>query len=118
MTREIVVNRVYGGFSLSHAAFLRLQELGCKTALDEPDYGEYYSDGSGPRKNMGSGFDMFGDDMRRDDPLLVQVVKEMGEKANGPCANLRVVNVPDDVEWEIAEYDGREWVSEKHRTWS
>lgn len=26
-------------------------------------------------------------------------------------------DIPDDVEWEIEEYDGLEWVSEKHRTW-
>jgi hypothetical protein len=28
-----------------------------------------------------------------------------------------VVEIPDGVEWEIAEYDGLEWVAEKHRTW-
>ena len=32
-------------------------------------------------------------------------------------ANLKMVEIPDDVEWEIADYDGKEWVAEKHRTW-
>jgi len=30
-------------------------------------------------------------------------------------ANLQIVNIPDDVEFEIEEYDGMEWVAEKHR---
>lgn len=54
----------------------------------------------------------------RADPLLVQVVKELGEEANGSHAKLRVVEVPDGVEWEIDEYDGNEHVAEKHRTWA
>ena len=27
------------------------------------------------------------------------------------------VEIPDDVEWQIEEYDGTEHISEKHRTW-
>jgi hypothetical protein len=38
--------------------------------------------------------------------------------ANGTYANLKVVTIPGDVDWEIGEYDGMEWVAEKHRTWS
>lgn len=56
-------------------------------------------------------------DIARDDPVLVQVVKELGSVANGSHAELKVVSVPADVEWEIEEYDGLEWVAEKHRTW-
>jgi hypothetical protein len=57
-------------------------------------------------------------EIARDDPDLVAVVRELGAKANSRFADLRVVEVPDDVEWEIAEYDGSEHVAEKHRTWS
>ena len=48
---------------------------------------------------------------------LVRVVEELGDAANGTCARLQVVDVPDDVEWQIDEYDGVEWVAEKHRRW-
>jgi len=44
-------------------------------------------------------------------------VEELGEKANGQCADLKIVEIPDDVEYEIEEYDGVEWVAENHRTW-
>lgn len=57
-------------------------------------------------------------DINRNDKLLIQVVKELGEKADGACARLKIVEIPDDVDFEIDEYDGNEWVSEKHRRWS
>jgi hypothetical protein len=57
-------------------------------------------------------------DLERNDPVLVQVVEELGEDANGAHAELKIVEIPDDVEWQIDEYDGVEWVAEKHRTWS
>jgi hypothetical protein len=58
------------------------------------------------------------DDGMRSHPELVKLVEEMGEAAWGACAKLKVVEVPDDVDWEIDEYDGSECVSEKHRSWS
>ena len=54
----------------------------------------------------------------RADPLLVEVVEVLGEEANGAHARLKVVEIPDDIEWTIQEYDGLEWVAEKHRTWA
>lgn len=54
----------------------------------------------------------------RNDPLLVAAVEALGERANGECSSLRVVEVPDGVDWEIDEYDGLEHIAEKHRTWS
>lgn len=54
----------------------------------------------------------------RDHPLLVRLVEELGERANGSCSELSVVEIPDDVKWVIQEYDGNEWIAEQHRTWS
>ena len=56
-------------------------------------------------------------DLKRDDIALVQAVEELGIKANGFNASLKVVEIPDDVKWQIEEYDCSEWVSEVHRTW-
>jgi hypothetical protein len=46
------------------------------------------------------------------------VFKELGDVANGFAADLKIVEIPDGVDWEIEEYDGNEWVAEVHRTWS
>jgi hypothetical protein len=56
-------------------------------------------------------------DIERTDPLLIQVVEELGDKASGKLSKLRVVEIPDGVEWEIDEYDGMETIHEKPRTW-
>lgn len=53
----------------------------------------------------------------RTDHDLISVVEELGEAASGGCAELRIVEVPNDARWEIEEYDGTEWVAESHRTW-
>lgn len=117
-TRKVVVNRCHGGFSLSRAAFLRLRAMGNAHALAEPDFGELYSDGSGPRKSYGGSFDdHFCSDIPRDDPQLIEVVEDMGDAANGMCARLDVTEIPADVSWQIEEYDGLEWIAESHRTW-
>lgn len=56
-------------------------------------------------------------DFERNDPLLIRAVEELGDEANGECAKLTIVEIPDDVDWEIDEYDGLEHIAEKHRTW-
>jgi len=129
---KIVTNRCFGGFSLSHKAvmeyakrmgivlyssdrpyssekrkffiyflvpveeYLRLYETN-DAALDEVTFSER--------------------DIPRDDPVLVSVVEDLGGEANGIYAELHITEIPDGVDWEIEEFDGREWVSEKHRTW-
>jgi hypothetical protein len=56
-------------------------------------------------------------DVPRDDPLLIETIDELGELADGDFARLKIVEVPDDANWYIEEYDGLEWVAERHRTW-
>jgi len=53
----------------------------------------------------------------RDDPVLIQIIEDLGKDANGCSSDLKIVEIPSDVEWEIRDYDGLEWVAEKHRTW-
>lgn len=114
---KVIINKCYGGFSISERALMKLRELGQQGALDEVAVGESYDDGE-IRTIIMDSVSYFVHNIPRNDPLLVEVVEEMGEEANGGCAELLVVEVPEDIEWEIEEYDGIEWVAEKHRTWS
>jgi len=54
----------------------------------------------------------------RSDPALVKTVEELGKESNGSFGQLRVVDIPDGVDWEIDEYDGMESVHERHRSWA
>jgi len=53
----------------------------------------------------------------RADADLIAVVEEMGEAAHGRFSSLKVIEIPDDIEWHVHEYDGLEHIAENHRTW-
>ena len=53
----------------------------------------------------------------RADVELVKCVETLGRAADGTGARLKVVEIPDDVEWEIKKYDGVEYIVDKHRFW-
>ena len=92
---KIVINSCHGGFGLSEEA---MTEFKTRKGITDPDFWEY--------------------DIDRDDPILVQLVEEMQTAVDSRYSELKVVDIPDDVEWTIMEYDGLEWVAEVHRTWS
>jgi len=89
---KIVINCRFGGFGLSEEALLELRERKGNQNLSDWE-------------------------IARDDAVLVDIVERMGADANGPFSELKIVDVPDDVNWYIEEYDGCEWVAERHRTW-
>lgn len=115
---KIVINNCFGGFGLSTKAMLRLRELGSEKAKNYAVLpGEKYSDGS-ERTYFNDGLDGNYPDIDRTDPLLIKVVKELGDEVNSAFSKLKIVNIPDGIEWEIDNYDGLETVHEKHRSWS
>lgn len=62
-------------------------------------------------------FTLYARDIPRNDPLLIKCIETLGEKANGDCAKLEIIEIPDGIEWEIDEYDGNESIDEVHRSW-
>ena len=117
---KVVINRCYGGFGLSHEAIMRYSELaGLNLVSVTKEKGfsfgpDYYIDGIVDDDHYWYYYNI-----ERSDPKLIQVVEELGEdRASGRFAELKVVEIPDDVEFYVSEYDGNEWVAEKHRTWS
>ena len=144
--RRVVINVCHGGFSLSEPAVMRYLEL-CGLSV-WPDSTSKFSSLSGPTYwlvppdgdrladmpdnwhemtlaeriayNKAYSEQVFCPrDVARDDPYLVQVIEELGsEEASGRYAELKIVEIPADVDWVIEEYDGAEWIAECHRTWS
>lgn len=53
----------------------------------------------------------------RSDKDLIAVIKELGKDAGARYSSLAIIEIPDDVDYEIDDYDGLETIHEKHRTW-
>ena len=86
---KVVINRCYGGYELSKAAQGYL-------GVDSP----------------------YAYDDDRSNPTLVKCVEELGSAAGGPYASLKIVEIPNNVDWELENYDGVESIHEVHRSWS
>lgn len=82
---KIVYNACFGGFGLSKKAIARYTEL---SGISE--------------------FSVY--DLSRTDPFLVQVVEELGEKANDAYSYLLIRELPAGTKYRIDEYDGNERV--------
>jgi hypothetical protein len=118
---KIAINKCYGGFGLSEEAALELRKLGVRVTLK----GEYYSDGSGPSTSdviflSNEDFGITSDNYYewRTDKRLIKIIEKIGiERSGGYLSKLIIVDIPDDIKWEIDEYDGIETVHEQHKSW-
>lgn len=82
---KIAYNTCFGGFSLSTAGMIRYAEI------------------KGIANSSRDGFS-------RTDPVLIQVIEEMGEAANGDSASLAIAELPKGTKFRIEEYGGKEAV--------
>ena len=89
---KVVYNACNGGFSISLEALKRMQELGFRGAID------VYKGRVALYK------------CERHHPILVQVVEELGDKANTRASELRIAEVSGP--YRIEKYDGAETVYE------
>lgn len=132
---KVVYNSCFGGFSLSDEAVRRYAELKGMKLYPEKDerfgfvtywkvpadarpvvlVGDAWNTATAEQRIASNRF--YSDntiscrDLERDDPALVRVVEELGERANGQCAQLAVEDVPAGSLWRIDEYDGNESVA-------
>ena len=134
---KIILNKCYGGFSLSHEAYmLYAKKKGITLYPYAIDYATntYYITNNPENeytvhyftKNYGNtiSFKDAEDEYflwlnysYREDPILVEVVEELGERANGSYAKLEVVEIPDDMDYVIDNYDGIETLHQKVQEW-
>jgi hypothetical protein len=129
-TTKIVINNCYGGFGLSDAAIRRYFELkGQKVWLEvidslyteiwlvppedrtaelPGDWREHSIEVREEHNRKYSEQTFYVRNMDRTDPILVQVVEELGEDASGSCARLIIKELPKGTLYRINEYDGME----------
>jgi hypothetical protein len=103
---KIVYNACYGGFGLSKAAmerYIQLKALKLRWVQHDkiPEWG-YWAHEDGKYFHEA--------DIQRNDPVLVQIVEEMGDDANDHFSKLAIRELPDGTEYRIEDYDGYESV--------
>jgi hypothetical protein len=125
---KVVINKCYGGFSISDEGYDWLiknknwkvtEFLEDNRGYEDPT-ADLAIDNNYKKSRFRSKYYLIrnvDENSLRTDPDLIEAIETLGKKANGLCASLGIVEVPDDVEWEIGEYDGSEWVQELHRRW-
>jgi hypothetical protein len=94
-TLGVAINCCYGGFSLSVKA---VEEL--RKRIGEPEIQSY-------------SFESYNDKYTRHHPVLIEVIKELGEEANGPFAKIEIDYIEEKYKdhYSVKEYDGMEGVS-------
>lgn len=88
---KLVINKCYGGFSLS-------EEQALAYGIDES---ELFDSGVGGNR-------VYYGDIDRDDPKLIEVVIQ--DLPNAWASKLVAVEIPDDAFYKIEEYDGMEYI--------
>lgn len=138
---KLVINACFGGFGISEKAYKRYAELKGLTLYPELIMGGLLTYWTIPKKDRMPAIkpelwlstpleerqaynefcrinQIYDRDLSRSDDILVKVVEELGSEANTPYSDLKIIEIPDGIEYEIDEYDGFESVHEKHRSWS
>jgi len=96
---QVVINTSYSNFAISADAISLIQKK-----IKNP--------------KAKSQINAYAFDNDRSNPLLVEAVQKLGAKANGLYSTLKIVEIPDDVEWRVDAVNGKEVIREKHRMWS
>ena len=117
-----MINTCFGGFDISNAAFeevlrrknVAYEKTPAKHKFVDNEFDYWKAGQAGEDDAYLSSYDYRED---RADADLIAVIEEMGEASFGWAADLKIVEVPDNVDWYIHEYDGLEHVAERHRTW-
>ena len=91
---KIVINTCFGGFGLSEKAKKWLSENGY-------EYETYLEDEISFRTNE----------------LVIKCIEELGEESFGDFAELKIIDIPDNLKFTIEYYDGKEHIAKIHRKW-
>jgi len=105
---KVVINTDWGGFGLDDSEIKKYSDLAGLSLEHKTDlegYGEW---------QYPNGETFYDREIERTDANLIALVESLD-----PAETiLKVVSVPDDVDWYISDHDGIEHVAERHRTWS
>ena len=136
--KKVILNKCFGGFGVSKEAY---ELYAKKKGIDVFHYtqknlkNEIYTYATDDNrsfdfyfmKDFGDNVYISNEDFKkyflnldenfREDKTLIEVVEELGEKANTFYSNLKIVEIPDDLDYVIDNYDGIETLHQKVQEW-
>lgn len=102
---KVVYNTCYGGFGLSEEAMRLYANKVNGELVESESYGRLKFFHIKVNEE-----EIYSDDIKRHDPILVEVVEELGsERASGFCAKLAIREISGNT-YLIDDYDGKETV--------
>jgi zona occludens toxin (predicted ATPase) len=132
---KIAYNNCFGGFSLSHEGIVRYAEIkGITLWIEDQEHSSsllgkaywtvplkerpkelpnWHSQPMEARQAYNQAYKkarLYGRDISRTDPALIQTIEELGQSASGHYASLAIAEVPTGTQYRIDEYDGKESV--------
>ena len=119
---KVIINTCFGGFELSNKAYEWLiSKKGWRVVDSDNGHPNHY-DAEIVRYKSHDGKTRYyfmndNDKEIRTNKDIIECVETLGKKSWGELSQLRIVEIPDDIEWYIDEYDGIESIHEKHRSW-
>lgn len=138
--KKVILNKCYGGFCVSKEAYeLYAKKKGLDLFCYELDIKDirhhiykYTKEDNGLfinffTKDFGNNveitdedykkYNLYLDTRHREDPILIEVIEELGKKANGRCGKLKIVEIPDGLDYVIDDYDGIETLHQRVQEW-
>ncbi len=140
--KKVILNKSYGGFGVSQKGYeLYAKKKGFELIVYKRNYDYesknfYYTKLKYPTsevlveyftKDFGDNVLISNEDYEnyslhlswgyREDATLIEVIEELGEEANSIYSKLVIVEIPDDLDYMIDDYDGIETLHQKVQEW-
>jgi len=134
--KKVILNKCFGGFKPSRKAYeLYAKKKGLELYLYELHINNqktsYHKVNKSDSiftmyltKDYGNVVDsinnkdrLYLDDSHREDATLIEVVEELGYEASSYASLLKIVEIPDDLDYVIDNYDGIETLHQRVQEW-
>lgn len=137
--KKVILNKCYGGFDVSYIAYKRYCEkkhlplFVYKMSIDTGSityekvkdldkfnsaFTYYFTKDYGDRlTKLPEDNHLYLSREHREDPVLIEVIEELGNEASGSFGDLVIVEIPDDLDYVIDDYDGIETLHQRVQEW-
>lgn len=134
--KKVILNKCFGGFMPSRKAYeLYAKKKGLEfyiyeISIDNREMKYHKVDETDSMfivyltKDYGDVIDsinnkdrLYLDENHREDATLIEVIEELGDDASSDISSLKIVEIPDDLDYVIDNYDGIETLHQRVQEW-